>query len=668
MSAAKRGLIIAQRRDRLGARLLTLLNAMRIAQDYGTAYRVNWFPKGADAPELATPEDLFKPEWIAASFIDGAGFEKAERDAKQAWEFQNDPTPAKLERHLKSGHALIVEEGFSVFTFAWENAAEVQSRYRDFIHQIGFTDALCDQMSRIDRALAGNGSTAYHVRRGDILTDTPWKHATWTGKIEPDEYYTAHMEGAADTPAIVFSDQPETVAKFKARFPDLLTMTDITDVSGLTRARRDFLEMYAMSRAQQVIAPNVSAFSIAAARLAGSERLTFAKVLTPQAREKADAKLLARLKEGPDAFLNPSEAAHIYARVHQTITSEPEGDQAAYDIAAKIMEAGADNAFLPVLQALNCLYLERLGEGANTAAKGLGSPDLWPDEWASLKAITARLLGAQGKRRQAGAQMADAFWAKPLRPDVVLIATAMLRRNQLAKDLFPPIDWDVQRSLVRPFFPPFQDMFVVARKIVRLRPCNFDMILLDWHALCVDQKARRILGDRSRLKMVVAWQDRVSRVPPHAASRRSLAAMLDFRLGCSDHDAVTAMQGVLQDRPEKALYHKRLADIYDASGSRSKARDAMTAALDCAPDCPFMRYALGDLLIRQKDTQQGEAHILRAADISVSSDVAIQGEAGHISLRNGDYAAAVRYLGKAHRLHPTHPRFANQLKRAQAKL
>ena len=70
-----RGWFIGLRKDQLGARLLMMLNSIRLAEDYGTDFRINWFPRGAMAPKLDTPSDLFAQAFIDRHFIDNESFE-----------------------------------------------------------------------------------------------------------------------------------------------------------------------------------------------------------------------------------------------------------------------------------------------------------------------------------------------------------------------------------------------------------------------------------------------------------------------------------------------------------------------------------------------------------------------------------------------------------------
>ncbi|WP_240482063.1 hypothetical protein [Ruegeria marisrubri] len=657
-----RGVFIGQRRDRMGARLLMMLTCIRLAEDFGTDYRVNWFPQGADAPELDKPEELFSQAWMDRHFLTDPEFEELAKTAAPIWSFQNDKTPDRLNAHLASGKAVIVEEGFEVLAFPWEDLDEIRPRYRAFIDRIGFTPTLRAIMDRVNDRLSGQGVSAYHIRRGDILNGLPWKHTTWPAKIEPEEYYERHLEKMAGKPAIMFSDQPELLRRFQARYPQLLQMSDIVDLSQMTRAQRDFLELYAMSRADQIIAPIISAFSMAAARISGRQRLVFRDVLTEQEIREANDRVVERVREGPKAFLNPSEAAHIYSKAAQYLNAEGRSED-AHALAQPILEAGADNAFLPLLQALNGFYLGNWGEAEKFARQGLENPHLWPEDHAALCALFAAILGARRKRWAAGRWFLRAFWAKPMRPDVIVFGSRLLYRGQLAERLCPPVDWDLQKQLRQRRFTPFSNLHLVQWKVIARQPCNFDMVLLDWHELALDQKARRLLESGDRLVRLREGLERVEEIDPEHPSCRSLSALLGFRQGeISAARAIDECRNVIAMRPEKALYHKRLADLLEADGDVAAARYAHGDALALSPDNPFLTYVSGCFLQRNGAQDQGEAQILRAADLD-DGTAAIQGAAGQILLRRGEKQKARPYLERARQLCPTFRRFSNQLAR-----
>lgn len=658
-----KGVFIGQRKDRMGARLLMMLTCIRLSEDFGTGYRVNWFPQGSDAPELENPAELFARTWMDSQFVNDDAFDELSVDMLPVWQFMNDKSPDRLIAHLAAGRSVLVEEGFEVLAFPWEDIETIRPRYRDFIHRIGFTDQIRAIMDQVDQRFSGQGVSAYHIRRGDILNGLPWKHTTWPAKIEPEELYDVHLEKNAESPAIMFSDQPELVQRFQSRHPHLLQMSDIADLSGMTRAQRDFLELYTMSRAERVIAPFISAFSMAAARISGRQRLVFRDCLNEDEMEEANKRVIDRVAQGPDAFLNPSEAAHIYAKAAQYLWADNQWDK-AYQLGNPVLEAGADNAFMPMLQALNCFYLSNWKESEKLARIGLENPNLWPEDFAVLCALRGAILGAQKKRWSAGRFFARGFWAKPLRPDVVVLGSRMLYRDQLPHRLFPPTDWGLQREIRQRRFAPFNNLYLVQNKVIARQPCNFDMILFDWSELAIDQKARRLHSDRSRLQNLADGLRGAKTMSDDDPRVRSLDMSLQVRMGAMGRsDAIDAARQIVACAPDNPLYHKRLAELYEGEGDIAQARLSLAEALTCDPDNPFLIFAMGCFLIRIGAEGQGEAQVLQAADTD-DTTAAIQGMAGQIHLKRGNKGKARKYLRKAHDLFPPYKRFSNQLKRA----
>ncbi|WP_170784412.1 tetratricopeptide repeat protein [Ruegeria lacuscaerulensis] len=667
---AARGVFIGQRKDRMGARLLMMLTCIRLAEDFGADYKVNWFPKGADAPELDTPSELFTQSWMDMHFLDAHAFDALTQDALPVWSFLGDKSPDRLQAHLAVGRSVLVEEGFEVLAFPWEDIETIRPRYRNFIHRIGFAEDIRAVMEQADARLSGQGVSAYHIRRGDILNGEPWKHTTWPAKIEPEELYEAHLEKTKGQTAIMFSDQPELIARFQSKFPQLLQMSDIADLSSLSRAKRDFLELYTMSRADQVIAPAVSAFSMAASRIAGSQSKMFREVLSESELTEAHEKVVERLRNGPSGFINGSEAAHIYAKATFHLYSLHSADRAqeAADITHALLDTEADNAFLPLLQAINFFYLQRWGDALRMADLVLENPNTWPEDYAVARALRAATLGGQKKRWNAAREFSQAFWAKPLRPDITIFGSRLLFRDQLAYRALPPADWAMQRAIRRSWFN--YNAHIAQRKVISRRPCNFDLLLLDWAFLSVDEKARRLPNDRDRLQILqdgllnMTNLSPLIQIPENSPSYRSLSGALQLRLGETNLTTkIDQARRVCKDCPDNPLFYKRLCDLYEADGEIAQARLTMAEALACDPDNPFLIFAMGQFLTRNNAVEQGQSQIIQAADLD-DNTAAIQGEAGQILLRRGDRQQARRYLKRARDLCPTFKKFSNQLKRA----
>ena len=259
------------------------------------------------------------------------------------------------------------------------------------------------------------------------------------------------------------------------------------------------------------------------------------------------------------------------------------------------------------------------------AQSGLQNPHLWPEDYAVLCALRGAILGAQKKRWAAGRHFARAFWAKPLRPDVVVLGSRMVYRDQLPYRVFPPVDWGLQREIRQKRFAPFNKLYLVQHRVIARQPCNFDMILLDWSDLALDQKAQRLLNDPSRLQKLWDALRGVDKIAEDDPRYQSLEAMLSVRMDqLPVPDAIDRTRSVVRQMPDAPLYHKRLADLYEADGDDSRARLSLADALACDPDNPFLVFAMGQFLIRNGATGQGEREILHAADLDDAS-AAIQG-------------------------------------------
>ncbi|WP_170788485.1 hypothetical protein [Ruegeria lacuscaerulensis] len=667
---AARGVFIGQRKDRMGARLLMMLTCIRLAEDFGADYKVNWFPKGADAPELDTPSELFTQSWMDMHFLDAHAFDALTQDALPVWSFLGDKSPDRLQAHLAVGRSVLVEEGFEVLAFPWEDIETIRPRYRNFIHRIGFAEDIRAVMEQADARLSGQGVSAYHIRRGDILNGEPWKHTTWPAKIEPEELYEAHLEKTKGQTAIMFSDQPELIARFQSKFPQLLQMSDIADLSSLSRAKRDFLELYAMSRADQVIAPFISAFSMAAARISGQQRKVFREVLTEEEMQAANERMVQRLGKGADQFLNLSEAAHVYSKASfflHGLGSEDRFDEAKM-LVDPLLQAGADNAFLPLLQALNLFYLRDWAAALTLTEQALNNPNLWPEDHAVATALRAAILGGQKRRWMAAQTFGRAFWTKPLRPDVIIFGSRLVYRDQMSYRAMPPLDWVMLKSVRRPWFN--YNSHVAQRKVLVRLPCNFDLLLLDWACLAIDQRAQRLASNAARLSLLLESMQSSTLLPedvrmsPESAAFQGTKALIQLHLGeASLGQAIDTAQRAVQDLPDSALYLKRLAELLEQAGDIVSARLTMAEALACDPDNPFLIFAMGQFLTRNDAVEQGQNQIIQAADLD-DNTAAIQGEAGQILLRRGDRQQARRYLKRARDLCPTFKKFSNQLKRA----
>jgi hypothetical protein len=120
-------------------------------------------------------------------------------------------------------------------------------------------------VTKIVDVFAGKTLTAYHIRRGDIILDPIASNKLWPNKFIPQEFYEQHLDVTLRDPnaqVLCFSDTPIEVDRLKENDPDRVQgFKDLLGNREFTTGARDFLELYAMSRCQQIYGPPSSAFS-----------------------------------------------------------------------------------------------------------------------------------------------------------------------------------------------------------------------------------------------------------------------------------------------------------------------------------------------------------------------------------------------------------------------
>jgi tetratricopeptide (TPR) repeat protein len=650
-----RGFFIGLRKDQLGARLLMMLNSIRLAEDYGTDFRINWFPRGAMAPKLDTPSDLFDEAFIARHFIDNADFEALDARTRPLWSFLRDKTPERLEAHLAQGGHVLLDEGFEIVEFPWEDAEALRGRFRGFIRRIGFNPVIARHIGEIETAMAGQGRTiAYHIRRGDILNEEPWKHKEWPAKIEPDELYSAYLEKNADAGALVFSDQPESIARFTAAHSRVRAIDDLVDLSDCKPVQRDFLELFAMSRATEIVAPPISAFSRAAARLSGQERKCFHEVMTVPEREAAYDRVLDRFRQGVDGFITPSEAAHIYVKLARRL-QESAREEAAWEIGEAILRAGADNAFLPLMHAIDGMYLHKWQEALTHVEAALAHPHQWQENYITALAVEAHIRGALGQRHRARRAFLRAFWQKPMLPDVTVIGTFMIKRQRLRPGTSLPFDRDTILMLPIPYQQT--NILVQQARILRRRAADLSTIAIEWPWFSMEGKVARLLASKPDLDALRARIEGDARFAPGTLPD-SFCALLEARAGRLDA-ALARNSAALEVSPDAPLIQKRQAEILALQGDFDAALRQMEACRAQAPDHAFWHFLTGHFHREAGNLIAARAAMERASAMD-DSTAELHATLADLCRDMGDEAATIAALDRAAEIAPNQQRFANR--------
>lgn len=509
------GQVIAFRNDRLGGRLMMMVNAIRLARATGVSVRVRWH-QGSDLSAIINdPTEFFDADFVAQHFVDRSSFLLLREGAVRPQD-RRDLDLAGFRALLEQGTNILVDEGFGFPAYVGENPAEVASAGAAIWREVPLAPAVIRVLDEI-RAAIGPKTTAYHIRRGDILTLPRAMNRPWPNKYVYDELYETHMALALESGArpILFSDDADTIVRFKASFPALIPAATLFDASSVTPGQADFIELLALASCGRIVAPPQSAFSSSAATLGEVPICDVEQALGPDQRRVAGNRLYDRLRD-PDRQVTrePGDIGQSLVHLDRLLTVENRLPEVK-TIIDRHLQAGLEVSFLfPRLIELNLLTDDP--EGAITAgtlmesrlvyhrpdyAKGqilhalghlaldqiaacvrLANIALWHDAAGSCVTEGIGALYAGGHLNDSNAlpfsPAARAMWMRPVLrlPDCAATAklTSPCVKGSLGRGLVPSIDpltWDwapLMRSFVRGALAKHSHRAVHERSLARL--------------------------------------------------------------------------------------------------------------------------------------------------------------------------------------------------------
>ena len=291
-----------------------MIGAMRVAAFCDAPMQVLW-PVGHYAQELARPRDFFAADFVDTRFEMDDGRIAALRD--NAVHLADLPDADAMHACLDSGRNILVENARDPVVLPGETAKQAAERFVATAGDVPPSDKVLTHLLKFDAHAQGGTVTALHVRRGDIIADGRWSRRYWPSKYVPDDYYDVMIESAPDAAYAIFSDTPASIARFGQRH-GIRAAADIMDLAELNGAQQDMAELLAISRCATVLAGSDSAFSSAASMIGGTVKLTLPDDMPDALRQEAEARLLARVRQGPAAFLNVhdfGQCAHRGVRV-----------------------------------------------------------------------------------------------------------------------------------------------------------------------------------------------------------------------------------------------------------------------------------------------------------------------------------------------------------------
>jgi hypothetical protein len=289
------GSIYAFREDRLGARLISILSAIRIARRLGKPFKVNWFHATDVGSVFNDPHELFAPDFIRQNWFSGdwpAVMSGADYIANHL------PMNAqRLNGMMVSGRNFIESSCLAIPVFDDEDQSQALAEAAAIWAGIPLASEVQAAQDGVCRQIGANGM-GYHIRRGDLISDERTRHQHWQDKFVPDELFEQHIEGALSKGArpVLFCDDGDTTQRFTAQFDGLLPVADLLKSFRLTPAQRDLVELCAMAHCRLIVAPPLSAFSTCASIIRGATKVDVSADLPPANLATAFARVAARLQ------------------------------------------------------------------------------------------------------------------------------------------------------------------------------------------------------------------------------------------------------------------------------------------------------------------------------------------------------------------------------------
>jgi tetratricopeptide (TPR) repeat protein len=589
------GKLVAFRADRMGGRLIALLNTMRFARSFNLPFVIHW----RDSDGLGDGTELFAEEFVRDHFIDKPTYQQMKASATAITTVIQSPSEEVFRANFNGGMHVLLDPPFDVLKMPFEDEEEVNRTFRYVVDTLPLNPILAQHLDALRTKLRDDRRTvAYHIRRGDLTSDLRAMNRAWPNKFVPDEFFETHIRTNLDgngARTILFSDNKSVLERYTGMFPDLLTFSKVADTSALTEVQRDALELFAMSLSDLIVAPPSSAFSSTAKTIGGGDFRDVESEISTEERHQALDVLAARLKNQPDLFANEGEIGQylVYACEHLVGT----GRRSEFvDLARQHINAGLNIAFVYAMA-----FREMFFDGQYQAICDL-RPFVdrgfvtFQRSFAQIVLYHGLALLMLGRKDEAMEQIASAFWHEPVEGEINALTGLLRSQGDFHDGNFWVTDPHIEHLFPNRFIVEYIRNFYKAPveagilKFDKMVPTNRVMVW-EWPDFTrSDMRSHYKFHGHFRSILTTlerrVWSDKLK---PHLDS---FTGMIALREG----DFPLAEKFILQaitTKPEIALFYKRLAELRHEQGRNDEALDAMDQAISLAPQVSIFRAMRG---------------------------------------------------------------------------
>ncbi|RJE79087.1 tetratricopeptide repeat protein [Paracoccus sp. JM45] len=609
--ADPQGKLIAFRADRMGGRLIAVLNTLRFARSFDLPFVIHW----RDSDGLGDGTELFSEDFVRDHFIDKLTYQQMKANATAITSVIQSSSEKAFRANFDDGMHVLLDPPFDVLKMPFEDEEEVNRTFRAVVDDLPLNPVLAHHLDALRTKLKDVRRTvAYHIRRGDLTSDLRAMNRAWPNKFVPDEFFETHIRSNLDgngARTILFSDNKSVLDRYTRMFPDLLTFSKVVDTSALTEVQRDALELFAMSLSDVIVAPPSSAFSSTAKTIGGGDFRDVESEITPEERHNALDVLAARLKDQPELFANAGEIGQylVYACEHLVGT----GRRSEFvDLARQHINAGLNIAFIYAMTFQEMFFngqYQAICDLRPAVDRGFVT---FQRSFAQIVLYHGLALLMLGRKEEAMAQITSAFWHEPVEGEINALAGLLRGQGDFHDGNFWVTDTHIEQLFPNRFIVDHIRNFYTAPveagvlKFDRMVPTNRVMVW-EWPDF-TRSDLRSHYKFRGHFRSILTtlerrvWSDDVR---PHLDSFTGMIALREGDLPLAEELILRAIVA----KPDVALFYKRLAELRHEQDRNDDALEAMDRAIALAPQVSIFRAMRGLFQWRSGDAK-GAATLL----------------------------------------------------------
>lgn len=594
------GCIIAHRNDRMGGRLIAMINAMRVADENNLPFRVGWTTHGRTSEEIKTPSDIFAPDFMESHFFGGEPLAKIWGNLINLATFEGATSDALLQQ-AKQGKSFLSEPAIGQLVLPWESKETVQKTLPTYFKKIAFAQTVDAAMRRIDGDFEGLALRAYHIRRGDIISDPITSEKLWPNKYIPREFYEIHIRKFLDEGGdrcIVFSDTPAEIDRLKAIDDRIVSFDDVVPNDGLKAGQRDILELYTMSKCPLIFGPPESAFSQTAATIGGGQVFAVQSSLEEPEQARAMTLMSKRMADPKTYFLGDGDIGQNFPFLKSHFENIGEPDKARA-IIKTLVDQGFSRSYALSLLSRMSLDSRRLAETEDVLDAARKRPIVTEAAMGDVYALNALYHFTQGNREVAVRRIQAAYWLQPLDKAVSGLLNLMQSAGWLHDQNMYPIDARLLRKKGR-LFPQANEELNVFNTFSlpenhegdgKLYFYPWDTAVRDWRHIH-GKKLSRAFWHKGKISNELGrFIKSSSKIAGTPQMRSTMSIYLRYM---EEHkSAYREASAAMAAFPDDPMYIKRTADVLLEAGETEKGLEMLVRAVAASQQNPYYAAYLG---------------------------------------------------------------------------